>query len=344
MAKSGTFTFTEALARSETVEGGRSVLLGNGFSIDWKPEVFTYESLFDEATLADLSVDKADLFDSLGTRDFEQVIQYLRATAGLLGVYEGNPDLVRSILDDAGAVRNALAEVLARRHPHTSTEMSDDEARHAQKFLSNFGRVFTLNYDLLLYWAVNRQGIASSAPRQDGFEWPTHLGGDLIWKRKAAERGQRVFYLHGGLHLFVEGDRRLHKLSYSLDGPLVGAVRGRLDDGQYPLVVTEGRREEKEDRIDRSAYLRYCHRKFSELRGSLFVHGVSFSPNDEHIFGALEAADCQVSEVYVALHGPRRKSKAVEDRARLLRTNRREAGGRKLKVHFYSSDSARVWR
>lgn len=39
----------------------------------------------------------------------------------------------------------------------------------------------------------------------------------LVWKRKAADRGQRVFYLHGGLHLFVK-EQRLRKLRYSNGG------------------------------------------------------------------------------------------------------------------------------
>lgn len=339
-------SFADAIKNSNAQEGGRSVLLGNGFSIDWNATKFHYESLYDEAKLTNLSVSKEDLFGNLNTHDFERVIEHLKAAAKLTAVYSDNTgNLVNTLRHDAKVVQNGLADVLAARHPHVATEIKDSEAEKVREFLAHFGRTFTLNYDLLLYWVLNRYANSKhNAERGDGFEWPTAEPGELIWKRSAARRGQRVFYLHGALHYFVH-EHRLNKLHYQLSAPLLEQIRAHIQAGKYPLVVTEGRSEEKLERIEASGYLRYAHRRLEELTGGLFIHGVSFSPNDEHILSALEAKSCQIASIYVGLHKPGSdEALAVMRRATQIKRRRAKVGGIKLDVAFYDSKTARVWR
>ncbi len=348
MPRSDVLSFEEAVADDEHRTNGRSVLLGNGFSIDWKPEVFLYRSLYDEAQLAGLSTDKESLFGALGTHDFEKVIEHLKAAADLAELYAaGDPQLPDVLRADAQVVRSGLADVLADRHPHRANEITDDEAECARGFLSHFGRTFTVNYDLLLYWVLNRvDGSRHAVHRGDGFEWPTANGPRyLVWKRKAADRGQRVFYLHGGLHLFVE-EQRLRKLQYSIAESIIEQVRDRLLEGRYPLVVTEGRSDEKVARIERSAYLRYAHRALEDLTGTLFVHGMSLSANDDHILAPLESKDSRIEALYVSIHGNELSHSAqdVIHRARLIKRRREENGGMRLDLRFYDSATAHVWR
>lgn len=345
MGKTDVMSFGNAIEDSDAQEGGRSVLLGNGFSIDWDAKRFHYESLYDEAKLTNLSIPKEDLFAGLNTHDFEKVIEHLKTAAKLTEVYsDTNGGLVNSFRDDAKVVQNGLADVLAARHPHVATEVTDSEAEKAREFLANFGRSFTLNYDLLLYWVLSRLDSKHTPQRGDGLEWPTAEPGKLVWKRSAAKRGQRVFYLHGALHYFVE-EHRLNKLSYQLSAPLLEQIRTRIEAGKYPLVVTEGTSEEKLERIEASAYLSYAHRRFEELTGVLFIHGFSFSPNDEHVLMALEAKACQIASIYVGLHNPGSdEALAVMRRANQIKNRRAKSGGIKLAMTFYDAKTAHLWR
>lgn len=346
MSDDDILTFDEAVDLDASHDGERSVLLGNGFSIDWNPALFSYTSLFDEAALADLDVDKATLFDTLDTRDFESVIDYLRTAAKLVQLYGSDDGLSDQFLADAEVIRDGLADVIADRHPLTALAIDDNEAELARCFLANFDSIFTLNYDLLLYWVLNRQHLAAcSPPRRDGFEYPTlHDTSRLVWKRSAAERGQHVFYVHGALHLFVE-KKKLTKLRYGLAEPLIDQIRERLLTGQYPLIVTEGRSEAKEARISRSAYLRFASQTLEDLDGSLFVHGAALSSSDGHITRLLESKDSRIESLYVGLHEPDGDSAAeLEATVRRIKRHRKTNGGKTLDIAFYDSASAHVWR
>lgn len=339
-------SFEDAIRHASERRYRRSVLLGNGFSMDYDAKRFGYESLAQEAKLPGLTVGKQDLFDRLDSSNFEVVIDRLKASAVLHRLYGGHEDIAASMEADATVVRHGLADVLADRHPANAHDLTGDEVEHVRTFLSNFHRIFTLNYDLLLYWAINRSELGPPVPQADGFEWPSYRERDrLVWKSNPSGKSQRVFFLHGALHLFVDS-RRVRKISFAADGPLVSELRARLDEGKYPLVVTEGKREEKEYRIDRSAYLRTAHRRFSEIKGALFVHGVSMSQNDDHVLEPIESDTSFVRVLYVGIHGDPGSGRAREliQRADQIRERRKEAGGRSLRIRFYDASSAHEWR
>jgi hypothetical protein len=341
--------YAEAIEEARSSNDELSILLGNGFSIDYSPRTFVYSSLAAEAELRDLSVAKEELFKSLNTDNFELIIEKLRAAASLQGPYGFGATIARKMESDARVVRNGLADVLAARHPDNSNVLTLNEVEHARTFLSPFGEIFTLSYDLLLYWVVNAVDESSvDVPRADGFEWPTFKSrGKLIWKRRPSKK-QRIHFLHGALHLFsaeMEGKSILTKLAWAQRGNLIDALRSELAEGKYPLVVTEGTHEEKVQRIDRSLYLRTAHRRFGDLNGALFIHGTSLSANDDHVLERVESEGCEVKALFVGVHGDPRSSNArsVMERARLIKERRESAGFHQLDLHFYDTATAHVW-
>lgn len=78
-------SFADALERSNT--GKRHLLLGNGFSIALKPDIFTYEALYNDANFASVPHAEA-IFDALETRDFETVIKVLVDMSRVLTGYD----------------------------------------------------------------------------------------------------------------------------------------------------------------------------------------------------------------------------------------------------------------
>jgi hypothetical protein len=339
-------TFDEAIADANRRCDALSVLLGNGFSIAYDSQVFSYDSLAEEATLTGLSIPKEDLFARLHSQNFEVVIDKLNAAAVIQDLYGGDQTLAERMAADAVIVRNGLADVLANRHPHNALSLNDEEVRHAREFLTHFLNIYTLSYDLLLYWVVNRSDIGPFVRRRDGFEYPAwNDRSRLIWKRKPTQGEQRVYFLHGALHLFVQ-DHKLTKLSYNGHGSLVAELRNRLNAGNYPLVVTEGRRDEKEARIERSAYLRTALRRFGALEGALFIHGVSLSPNDDHVLELIETESSNVTALYVGIYGDPAtpQARTVIERAKEMKAHRLASGGRPLRLKFYDVSTAKVWR
>ena len=69
-------------AAMKLIDGARNrhLLLGNGFSIALKPDIFSYGSLFDNADFSATPEIKA-LFVKLGTQDFEVAIRHLQDAA-----------------------------------------------------------------------------------------------------------------------------------------------------------------------------------------------------------------------------------------------------------------------
>lgn len=337
-------SFSDAIALSESMAGERHILLGNGFSIAYDAGSFSYGRLLEEADFSRLSIDVRAVFEAFGTSDFEKIIEVLRTAAILLRLYSREDvELADRIARDSDRLKDALAQVLASRHPDYVGAITPTEFTHARNFLSHFKRIYTLNYDLLLYWTT-MQDTLPTVPRNDGFSESEDSPGAeyVVWNPVNTFSDQRVFYLHGALHLFDAGTE-LRKVTWTRTGvPLVEQIRASLAEEAYPLVVTEGTSAEKYERILHSAYLNHALRSFSSIRGTLFLYGMSLASNDDHILRRIESGG--ISALFVGLYG----SPSTEANVEIMR--RAEALGsapgrrRSLDIYYYDAASAEVWR
>jgi hypothetical protein len=339
-------TFQDALAQS--VKGKKSLLLGNGFSMAWKSSAFSYGSLRKKADLSGLSCDGKELFDALDTNDFEVVIERLGAMDRLLGVYDPRSTLTTRVAKDASVIRDALAKALAANHPDNVSSIPDHQYVASRKFLKPFDCIYSVNYDLLLYWSTLQTGVDSlKVAGDDGFrsdpddpdaEWVT-------WDNIGTRRSQTVHYLHGALHLFDAGDR-LKKLTWIRTSvPLLDQIRKALRQSSYPLVVTEGSSAQKIAKIEHSAYLSGSYRSLGNIGGHLLAFGHGFGQNDEHILEAIVRSN--VLRLSVSLHGnpSSKRNQQLQRRAKQLAELRhiRTDGKKPLDIDFYDAASAATW-
>lgn len=319
------------------------VLLGNGFSIACRPDRFTYGALFEDATFEGASADVRAVFELLGTTDFERVVEVLRLAGELCEVYGcADPTLSERLLKDASVVRDALAQVLAAKHPDTPFEIDEAQYVAARTFLSHFERIYSVNYDMLLYWALMRD-VGPNVASNDGFgNSEEEEDADYVaWKPYVTFKSQRVFYLHGSLHLYDSG-AELAKITWSRTQiPLVTQIREALETGRYPLIVTEGTSREKVTKILHNAYLNHAIRSFASISGALFLYGLSLAPNDEHLLRRI--ADGDLTALYVSVYGglDDERNRDIARRAAALAQGR--PAERPLAVHFYDAASAQVW-
>src|SRR5437870_2151924 len=113
-------TFDEALERSD--HGNRHVLLGNGFSIACRPDIFVYGKLFEQANFDDLPRAR-EAFDALRSTDFERVIRALCDFAAIASIYSGSSVDAAA---DPDALREVLVRTIADSHPARPSDITQE--------------------------------------------------------------------------------------------------------------------------------------------------------------------------------------------------------------------------
>lgn len=349
-------TFEAAIKDSESF-GKRNLLLGNGFSIACKPNIFRYAALYDQADFSATPEIKA-AFESLQTQDFEIVIRALENAAKLLLVYSKEAGTIEKLSTHASFIKELLVSTIAGNHPPNPNDINHDSFWNCRKFLAHFlnkendGRVYTLNYDLLLYWALmhddnpfddNTQQILSN----DGFgeDEEANDADYVIWKGESGANNQRVFYLHGALHLF-DGGAELKKYTWNRKGiPLIDQIREAISNDLYPLFVSEGTSQQKLSRIRHHAYLQHAFKSFHTImeqqKQSLFIYGHSLADNDSHILKKIGRG--KIPKIYIGLYGELDSAvnKTIISKSNDLigmRSTRYP-----LEVKFYNSETANIW-
>ena len=336
----------------------RNLLLGNGFSIACSADIFTYASLFANADFSKIPEAK-HAFEALDTQDFEEVIHALENGARLMPIYApDHAEIPAAMLEHATALKDLLVTTIASNHPDVPARIPEEKFVACRQFLSCFvgpandGRIYTLNYDLLLYWALMHDDVAEGREptelrKNDGF------GNDeddpdtdyVVWQGETTANAQRIFYLHGALHLFDAGTE-LKKYTWIRKGePLIVQAREAIAADSYPLFVSEGRSDQKKEKIKHSAYLHHGFKSLVSIcqttNQCMFVFGHSFAESDEHILSRLGRGRCPA--LFVGLHGDENSpgNQLLKQRAQQIAAMRN--GHRPLAITYFDAASAHVW-
>jgi len=348
-------TFEEALKDSEKYSK-RHLILGNGFSIACRADIFHYGSLFSQADFT-AAQEVLSVFESLETQDFEAAIRALENAAKILPAYvKDGKNAAAKMREHADALKEILVSTIAQNHPDRPGDISDEKYSACRRFLSAFlhgdqGQVFTLNYDLLLYWALMHNDDAL----EEGFNLSTNdgFGNDedepdleyVVWQGETGAHNARVHFLHGALHLFDSGSE-LKKYTWIRKGiPLVEQTRSAISGNAYPLFVAEGTSIQKKNKIRHNAYLYQGYKQLTaniqQGKHCFFVYGHSLAENDNHIL--LRIARGRFPKLYVSIFGDptSAENKWVVERAQKLTTLRTAKSP--LEVTFYDASSAEVW-
>ena len=289
-------SFVEAINETQSFDN-RSVLLGNGFSIAQVGKKLAYSNLL-EVSGIDENHSLKNVFDKFDTYDFEKVIRYLEITDRVAQSY-GQRGKYQT---DAEVVRQKLIEAIQKVHPPDFRAIPEHEINSCVCFLKNFGKVFTLNYDLLLYWV----SICSQA-FQDGFLKGENFGrfrGPLDMSTECS-----IYNIHGGLHLFLSWPSRdVYKAIANRGDNLLNSITNIIHEENWlPLYVAEGTFEQKLYKIKSVPYLNYCLEELQGLSGVLFVFGHSGDSNDEHIYDAIFKSE--IETLYYCIYDKNQRPK-----------------------------------
>jgi Domain of unknown function (DUF4917) len=226
-------SFDDALKASKN--SAKMVLLGNGFSIAQGGGHFLYSHLLEKSGLP-MDSPIRRVFAALDTFDFEAVMKALADASTIERAY-GDDAKATKFSDDAASVREALIKAIHEVHPKVTFEISDKQCEACASFLENFDNVFTLNYDLLLYWVILKN-IADHF--KDGFG----LSGDADGFREFVLGAYcNTYYLHGALHFFLGVSRETFK-RVRTGSTIIDDIQETIREYSIlPLFVSEGTSE-----------------------------------------------------------------------------------------------------
>jgi len=275
------------------------LLLGNGASrAVW--EDFKYPSLYEEAKRAkriDSSLER--LFADFGTTDFEYILRLLaqaKRVNEILGIKDENISrlhlkLKKTLIDTVGDIHPKHEQVKAQLLPMA-------------QFMKGFETVISLNYDLLVYWAMLEGNDKYRNWFKDGFIDEGRFDNDYqyLYEPYGAEGATLVFYPHGNLILATDLFENEVKLSKSGQKYLKDRILNIWEAGKHiPLFVSEGETNEKLKAIRRSNYLKTVYDRIIDSNSeSLVTYGWSFRDEDEHILRGIIHG--KVDRIAVSVH------------------------------------------
>lgn len=334
-------SFSGALSMSGNMTK-KYLLLGNGFSSALYPDIFRYSSLLAEADFQDKPHLKS-VFEKLKTQDFEHVIRSLEIASEFLKCYSVDESLTGRLKEDANAVRKVLVETISKKHPHKVTALDENAIKSCNLFLNNFSKIYSLNYDILLYWVLLSGRDGRDEDIDDGFRLPDgEFGAD--YRTFDSPHSPTFFYLHGGLHLFDSGPDTRKYVWCDTGMAIMDQVDQALQKGLYPLFVAEGESWQKQTKINHNAYLAKGLRSFEAIcdqkKADLFIFGHSLDANDAHILSLLKKG--KIGRVFVSVYkGEDGYDEDLIYRAEGLGVLRKEKYP--LEVILFDAGSANVW-
>jgi len=300
----------------------RSLLLGNGFSANY----CSYKNLLEHSGLAADTACRI-LFDRLETANFERIVRALEDASVVEAVY-GHDAQSQALIADAKTVREALVHAVRDTHPKHRDDIKE-AIPSCIEFLAPFEKIFTLNYDLLLYWVIiNSKQFGDgfyAAKDVDGFRGPFKV-----------EPRCNVFNIHGGLHLFQREDGEIEKRLAGPDGGIDAIAQTIVEHNRFPVYVAEGTSGAKLRQIRSSNYLNHCYEELKASRGQFFIFGHSADETDAHVYAALFTS--KIDHLYFCIFD---QTKLAEMDGRL--SYYQKANKSSIGYTFVDSKSVGVW-
>lgn len=315
-----------------------TLLLGNGASIVLDP-CFSYRSLLDHARgKGTVTADVQLIFDHFSSTDFELVMRMLWHT------YNVNKALAITDLRTEKAYKDLREALIAAvRDLHVPHENVEDSLDTIQSFMAGFTTVLSLNYDLIVYWAMLR----GNAQRGRWFKdcW-LDSAFEADWQRLREPYGTAgatlVFYPHGNLILAshpADGER---KLTVGQNTNLLERVIAAWNnDDVIPMFVSEGESKQKEAAIARHGYLSTVYNDvMMDIGPSVAIYGWAMSENDDHILRRVCGRG--VSRLAISVFRGSATDRELDLHCQRLLLQVRYHNPR-IEVLFYDSASAECW-
>ncbi|WP_455940909.1 DUF4917 family protein [Helicobacter pullorum] len=322
----------------------RHLLLGNGFSMAYNKKRFSFTSLLQSAIKKQIIKENSEIhqiFKDNNTSDFEQVVKILENTSKVIKIYTQDKNLCEKLLEDSRRLKQFLIDIITNNHPEKITEIPDDKFNSTIDFIKAYNNIYSLNYDLLLYWSMEKlREKIENKQIQDGIKGFTDGfcnsdDGNYVVFNNNSHRNT-CLYLHGALHIFDSGNEIIKK-TYSRTGiPLKEQIGEELNNNRYPVFVSEGTSEQKKTKILHNAYLNHCYKSLCAIGGDLVIFGTTLKSNDEHIQDAILKS--KIKNIYFGVSDLGKGKQELSD---FIEKNKKLDNQKQ--ISFYDYKSVKIW-
>jgi len=262
------------------------------------------------------------VFEHCETSNFELVLGRLRDAIALATALGQDSSAYR---ERFRSVQAALGGAIRGVHVARS-EVHTDSLEVIKRDLQRYGAIFSTSYDLIVYWAVGHEeqygGFRDCFWGPDNSFDPSNCE---IWAGNTP-----TYFMHGALHLIVDGLGRTRKLVYD-DRRLLDQFGSSIpgDPEARPLLITEGSARDKLVAIEGNDYLLHAYETLESNAEPLVVFGHSLGAQDQHLIDAINANPARPVAISM-----------VEDDAAALREQRSAIWGKLRGSDVYFFDAA----
>jgi hypothetical protein len=264
------------------------LLIGNGFSVAiWRD--FNYQSLYEIEEKFMEEKDKM-LFELFKTKNFEYVLESLIKAQNINQIFGIDSEVLK---ESYKRIKKHLIQSILKVHKDNfDTEIALKLSRNYT--IRTFKQsIFTTNYDLISYWLYIEQLKVN--PNVTDFFGRGDKDYVHFSRSKVDKNILKLYYLHGGLHLFVNKDNEIEKVTKKKHNYLIDAIVESINNNNFPLYVSEGNWQRKLEQIEANKYLRFCYDALSNLSGHLTIFGHSLNEKtDYHIIEAIKQSNIEV--------------------------------------------------
>lgn len=335
------YEFNELVTDQEL--GNATLILGNGASMAVSSS-FSYTNLFGKACNDSiLNQTSKNLFETLQTTDFELVMNKLRQAYIINEVLQLDTDNVA--LHTYDNIRQSLIKTIKEIHVQYADAIFQID--NIRKFLEKFKTVISLNYDLLIYWAIMASNDLKPYKMKDCFT--NHIDGNLgfeydIEKLREPYNGgpdpTLVFYPHGNLILASNENNDELKIRINNNTNLFDAIGEKWKQKYVPLFVSEGSSEQKLKAIRRSTYLNFVYENvLSHLEPTVIIYGWKLAEQEQHLIKKIFSNN-KISNVYISMYLGS-NPEPIDEQKRIASMLKRE--NRTMNIKFFDAASKNCW-
>tara|TARA_R110001583_G_scaffold195148_1_gene369696 strand:- start:8216 stop:9268 length:1053 start_codon:yes stop_codon:yes gene_type:complete len=282
-----------------------ALLVGNGGSIALSPN-FSYSSLYSYAVKNKLlEEDAKDVFEKFQKkyRDFERVLFSLWQADYINERFDVEKIEREKVRNGYVKVRRSLINAVKDVHPNHDEIATT--LKNVGEFVNHFSNVFSLNYDLTLYWASIQENSIESNRFNDGFNKMVRYNSkqttdtfafdvDDNKLKKANNKTSNVYYPHGNLLIYQTRATKEEKKIAANENALKTITEFWAKNDGNPLFVCEGTSESKLKSISSSKYLSHVyHEELPRGGDNLTIYGWGIGEQDSHILSQLALGSYQ---------------------------------------------------
>ena len=316
----------------------KNIIIGNGFGLSFDQafglQCFRWNNLLELCKIEEGSPLYALLQEC--NLDFELAHQKLNNAIDVFVKYGECEDKIRFYEKQVDLLREQLVFAVAASHPNSFANATPEmcsKIKSGRRFLGRFDEIYSLNYDLLLYWlrCYEKPFIGS-----DSF-CTSNEHDDLVFR---PDDNSNFLFPHGALFLNRNGISATKVRSSPYD-PILAVVERNIGNGVFPITVSEGTGKQKREVIQGNKYLSYCYDRLQKVEGSVFTFGCSFvSGKDEHIIQQLLRSPAE--KIVIGEYAPDR-ARAIQLLNEFEQVQKRQGHRREVPVFIADTSDTEVW-